>query len=67
MSLNSVILAVEDELSNAVSTKILENFGNRNCAKNPKIYIKGILTFKREPPNSTAQLRDRLIYLCSQI
>lgn len=27
MSLNGVILAIEDNLSDAVSTKILENFG----------------------------------------
>ena len=38
MSLNSVILAVEDALSNAVSTKILENFGIEIVQRIPNIY-----------------------------
>ena len=36
MSLNSVILAVEDSLSDAVSTKILKHFGIEIVQRNPK-------------------------------
>ena len=36
MSLNSVILAVEDSLSDVVSTKILKHFGIENLLTNPK-------------------------------
>ncbi len=38
MSLNSVILAVEDALSNAVSTKILKHFGIEIVQRIPNIY-----------------------------
>ena len=38
MSLNNVILAVEDRLSDAVLTKILESFGIQVLQKIPNIY-----------------------------
>ena len=38
MSLNSVILAVEDSLSDVVSTKILKHFGIENLLRIPNTY-----------------------------
>ena len=49
MSLNSVILAVEDALSNAVSTKILKHFGIEIVHTIPNIYQGNSYLQRRAP------------------
>lgn len=49
MSLNSVILAVEDALSNAVSTKILQHFGIEIVHTIPNIYQGNSFLQRRAP------------------
>ncbi len=49
MSLNSVILAVEDALSNAVSTKILQHFGIEILHTIPNIYQGNSYLQRRAP------------------
>ena len=66
MSLNSVILAVEDSLSDVVSTKILKHFGIEKSADESQTLIKASPTFSGELPNSIDQRRDRFMCLCSQ-
>ena len=49
MSLNSVILAVEDALSNAVSTKILKHFGIEIVHTIPNTYQGNSYLQRRAP------------------
>ena len=49
MSLNSVILAVEDALSNAVSTKILKHFGIEIVQRIPNTYQGNSYLQRRAP------------------
>ena len=51
MSLNSVILAVEDTLSDAVSTKILESFGIEIMLR---IGFKGNSYLKQKAPSTSS-------------
>ena len=66
MSLNSVILAVEDSLSDVVSTKILKHFGIENLLRIPNTYKGKSYLQRRAATNSTDQRRDRFMCLCSQ-
>ena len=64
MSLNSVILAVEDTLSDAVSTKILRHFGIEIHIRIPNTY-QGNTYLQRRARELNRSAKARLMFSCS--
>ena len=67
MSLNSVILAVEDALSNAVSTKILKHFGIEIVHTIPNIYQGNSYLQRRAPELNRSAARPPYIFMLTDL
>ena len=61
MEINNVILAIEDRLSDAVATKILNHFGIEIVQKTG---YRVILTFNRKRKVSIKELAKNVVYFC---